>query len=409
MKNTLTILILTICFMLNSLVRASDVGPQIGQQAPPITLQKILQGPEITQVNWPALQGKVVVVEFWATWCAPCVGAIGHLNELAEKFKDKPVIFVAVTDEDETAVTPFLAKRPIHAWIGLNPDRAMFNAFHVDGIPETVLVDTKGIIDAITHPDQVGEAQINNLLAGRASGLKTATGDRINGGDIPNSPADEISPLYQVMIRASQSSQSSVVMRRFRATDAGIPLPGEMGGITLVRISIKGAIAWAFDVTTARVVVEAHLPSGMFDYVVKLPATKADRCWPLLQSAIEETFGLTLHRENRETEVYVLTSADAARAKRLATTQPDAMGFTAAAGKITCLNLPMPQFVKSLETSLSKPVIDQTGITGNIDSNLHWNADNGSESLLPAIQDQMGLKLTSAKRMLEMVVVTNAK
>ena len=50
---------------------------------------------------WPypldSLKGKVVVLEFWTTWCGPCVAAIPHLNELSEKYADKPVQFIAIS------------------------------------------------------------------------------------------------------------------------------------------------------------------------------------------------------------------------------------------------------------------------------------------------------------------------
>ena len=57
----------------------------------------------------------------------PCIPAIKHLNELAEKFKDKPVQFIAVTDEDGISlVTKFLREQPIRGWVGLDTDGSVF-------------------------------------------------------------------------------------------------------------------------------------------------------------------------------------------------------------------------------------------------------------------------------------------
>jgi len=66
-----------------------------------------------------ALAGKAVVLEFWATWCAPCVAAIPHLNELATQFKDRPVVFLSVSDETPSVVEAFLQKHPIDGWSAL--------------------------------------------------------------------------------------------------------------------------------------------------------------------------------------------------------------------------------------------------------------------------------------------------
>lgn len=54
--------------------------------------------------------------------------AVSHLNELAEKFKNQPVHFVAITEEDEATIKRFLAKKPIKAWIALDTDKSMNKA-----------------------------------------------------------------------------------------------------------------------------------------------------------------------------------------------------------------------------------------------------------------------------------------
>src|SRR5262245_46570784 len=66
----------------------------VGEPAPPLTLERLLQAPAGAKADWSALRGHVVVLEFWATWCVPCVRAVPHLNDLAEQFKDQPVQFL---------------------------------------------------------------------------------------------------------------------------------------------------------------------------------------------------------------------------------------------------------------------------------------------------------------------------
>src|SRR6478672_11497691 len=101
---------LALCiFAAGALAEESPKAPTIGQAAPPLAVA-LLQAPADTKADWSALKGKVTVLEFWATWCGPCVGAISHMNELAEAFKDRPVQFIAITDEKEATIKEFLGR-----------------------------------------------------------------------------------------------------------------------------------------------------------------------------------------------------------------------------------------------------------------------------------------------------------
>src|SRR5436853_2689523 len=71
-------------------------GPKIGDLPPPLQLGAVLQGPPKENVNWDALKGKVIAVEFWNTACAPCVAAIPHWNELAARFAAEGVVFISI-------------------------------------------------------------------------------------------------------------------------------------------------------------------------------------------------------------------------------------------------------------------------------------------------------------------------
>ena len=70
----------------------------IGRAAPSLRLAEMLQAPEGFDPSWEALKGRVVVLEFWATWCAPCIPALDHLGELQGKLSD--VLVLGISPED---------------------------------------------------------------------------------------------------------------------------------------------------------------------------------------------------------------------------------------------------------------------------------------------------------------------
>lgn len=104
-----------VLFMSVSLDASSLGGPKVGDFPPLLSATALLQAPAGATLDAASLRGQVAVLEFWATWCGPCVAAVPHLNKLADQFKDKPVRFIAITAEAAAAVEPFLKRRPIHA------------------------------------------------------------------------------------------------------------------------------------------------------------------------------------------------------------------------------------------------------------------------------------------------------
>ena len=90
------------------------------------------------------LRGKVVLVNFWATWCPPCRKEMPDLDALYKRFKDEGLVILAVDDEEAAKVKPFLTERPVTYPILLDPGRKINDLFHIDGIPKSFVYDREG-------------------------------------------------------------------------------------------------------------------------------------------------------------------------------------------------------------------------------------------------------------------------
>ena len=90
------------------------------------------------------LKGKVVVLNFWATWCPPCRKEMPDLEALYERFKDQGLVILAISDEESAKVDPFIAERKFSYPVLLDPGRKVNTLFRVNGIPKNFVFDRTG-------------------------------------------------------------------------------------------------------------------------------------------------------------------------------------------------------------------------------------------------------------------------
>ena len=94
------------------------------------------------------LRGKVVLVNFWATWCPPCRKEMPDLEKLFERFGAKGFVVLAISDEETGKVEPFIRERGVTFPVLLDPGRKVNEAFAVEGIPKSFVYDREGKLAA---------------------------------------------------------------------------------------------------------------------------------------------------------------------------------------------------------------------------------------------------------------------
>jgi peroxiredoxin len=121
-----------------------------------------------------SLRGKIVVLDFWATWCGPCGMSLPLVTDATSAFKDKGVVFYAVNEkEDAAAIRKFQADKNLTFPVLLDSDGTAGGLYKANAIPETVLIDKNGKIAAVHvgYDPNVKEkltSQLTDLLAGKA-------------------------------------------------------------------------------------------------------------------------------------------------------------------------------------------------------------------------------------------------
>lgn len=116
-----------------------------------------------------SLKGKVVLVNFWATWCPPCRKEMPDLNALYNRFKDQGFVILALSDEERSVVEKYLGEHPVDYPVLLDPGRTVNTAYKIEGIPKSFIYDRTGKMVAQTI-DMRTMGQFLELLA--KAGLK---------------------------------------------------------------------------------------------------------------------------------------------------------------------------------------------------------------------------------------------
>jgi uncharacterized protein (TIGR03435 family) len=344
-------------------------GATVGMKAPPLNSSTILQAPPNASAKWEALRGKVVVVEFWATWCGPCRKAIPHWNQLVDAFTDKPVQFLSVTDENEAVVAPFLKRTPIHGWIGLDGDgQSSRDLYGIEGIPTTVIVNQEGVVAAVTHPMTLEPKHIQEVLeTGKCSlPLPSERTDQSGSNDVSVERVPSIRPVFEVSARRSGPLPAGHGTDCWETDGGSVDVSGKYA-------TVRQAILTLFNTRETLLDCRTVLPDELYDFTVYLPpgATHADRehaAAPMFRTV----FGLDIRRAASERQVYVLKVAST-NAPGLILSGPNSTGFGSdQPGGLNLSRTDITGLAGFLENRLHEPVVDGTSLTNRYDLRLKW-------------------------------------
>jgi len=142
---------------------SSDGQKKLGKKAPEIKIEAIYNKADNKIPTLKSLRGKVVVLDFWAIWCSPCVASFPENNDLSNKFKNKGVQFIGITDDPKEKLENFLKKVQVDFWIGRDHGKQTFEKYNIDGRPTVIILNKDGDIVYTGH--SVTEELLNEVIA----------------------------------------------------------------------------------------------------------------------------------------------------------------------------------------------------------------------------------------------------
>jgi len=153
-------------------------APKIGEVVTPPLLSVGIEAPDFTvlgtdgaPVKLSSFKGKVVVLDFWATWCGPCQASLPHLQKLYEEFRDKNVAFLAINVwDDKQAYEKWIAAKKQYSFpIALDPagrkkPNVPSTLYKVSGIPTSYVIDAEGKVAGSFVGYDDGDQRMDDML-----------------------------------------------------------------------------------------------------------------------------------------------------------------------------------------------------------------------------------------------------
>ncbi len=109
-----------------------------------------LKGLDGKEVRLTSLRGKTVLIDFWASWCRPCVEALPHIQKLHEEFKEKGLVVLGINAEPAEVARKFAQEKGYTFTTLTDEGKAVWGLYKVQGIPTTLVIDKDGIVQSYT-------------------------------------------------------------------------------------------------------------------------------------------------------------------------------------------------------------------------------------------------------------------
>lgn len=370
----------------------------VNEQVPNFKFGSILNAPlktaELTQLN-----GKIVWIEFWATWCGPCISAMPALQKLQKLYKDKLQI-ITITDEGIERTKQFLKSKPSNLWFAVDTANAFSKLFPHRIIPHSVLISPEGKLIAETLPENITAHVIDSVLNGQTVHLADKK---------DNLTADFIKSYFY----AEDTVKSRFVIQPEIVGGPGMMItfadkPAFAGRrLTFTNVALSSFYQKAFgDFPYERTINKTEKKKEEMYCLDIIVADKKDLI-PTLKSELLKRFPLKAVVEKQLKEVYILKIVDSKKFNQIPRNTSGNRTYFSMHGKIDQESITMVDFADFLESfgTYKSLIIDETNNKEKLDIKFNFQPEN-PDSLSKILSD-MGLEVEKAKREVPFLILYN--
>ena len=436
-KTTIYIVVTLLCLNITAKAqenKAVDVtlkGIQIGQKVPDITLTNLhhykdKNGKPATTANLSDFKGRLLILDFWATWCSPCVAMIPKMDSLQKTFGDK-LQFLSVTYQTKKEVLPFLEKfekqqgkqydLPV-----VTSEKELHQLFPHVYLPHYVWIDGDSKVVAITGQAEVNEPLISSFLFNGKSirqkkdqyisfDLKKSLRENLNNFDPKSAFTSTLTHYINGLTPIMDVSIDNLGSKKITVLNCPLLLLYDTALRDKFIMSKNRVIIETIDsnLITSRLKGAEYLKwlerGNGFCYELKVEPTLAKNIYELMRDDLRKLFPkYEAVMEARTKEAYVLRRTSQSEKMR---TKGEAYSAIFNATGCKMVNTYLIQLINQLNMVYQQrspyPIIDRTGFTEKVDIDLDANLSDMS-SLNSALQ-KYGLAFEKSTEPIEMLII----
>lgn len=349
--------------------------------------------------------GKFYILNFWGTWCSPCIPEMDSLAKLQKIYKDK-IQVIGISDDNEVRKQNYLKKKPSTLWLATDTSWFLSSLFRFSSVGQSIIVSPERKIVALVMADSINQKMIEKLLKNET--IKSSADikqDAVNSKDddfgVDTTIANSLS------IRSYMKGKQTMGKGYLQSIYAG-------RRITWYNITLKTLYREAYHIVsmkqelfdssaTEKDIDNYSDKSTLICFDLLVAPNQKDSIYKIFQKVLNANFPVKVRQEKRMLDVYVLKKINDTSFNQAASTEKDTAMFSFSGRGFDATKITVEQFATDyLSNELYYPIVDETGIKGlyNIKTNVELRTKEGIINSLKAI----GLTVEKTKREMPVIV-----
>jgi len=367
-----TKIILLFISLFSSTILSAQKELAVGNKAPEINVTKYIEN--IPQDK--SVKGKYILLEFWATWCAPCLGAVPHLNNLKEKYKKREdILFLSMTYEEPDKVLKTLKRVRFKTCVVTDQSEVTFKNFGVErdktiSVPRTILIDNKGNVKWIGNPYQLTDSLFDSFVNEKT--IKQDIVEKIQPKvETPILEANVIETATQVLKDKQTKFCFSLIESENKPTGQWASKSPLRGRYIDVNNRLWSIVSDLLGVPKTQIVISDSIKDKRYCLFYRNDQIKNSKtCLDDIKSNLLKALNLTEKIEQRTIEIYLMTVTDNSKLD----VSEDKSGQSHSGinnTHLTFSNTKIDSVIKTVSEFNKIIIIDNTNLSGNYDFLIH--------------------------------------